>query len=122
MTSDKNSIDPIDGYDLRQYRNAVAKYLKLMIRARAKSEPNFLTPVEYSRWHLSKIAADQQTAEELLRMAKAAHDHLWRDFIGPHGSGGVHPDGPRGEVKGAVVSYTTNDPHLKALESLRYSK
>ena len=105
VMGDKNSfIDPVEGFDLRQYQNAVAKYVKLMIRVRAKHEPKFLSRTQYERWHLSDIAADPHSVEALLRMAEAAHDHLWRQFIGPHGSGGVRDDDPRAEFKHAVVA------------------
>lgn len=91
MTNESNSVDPVDGFDLGDYRYAVAKYVKLLIRARATAEPDFLSHEQYQRWKLSNIAADAYSIERLLQLAAAAHDHLWRNFIGPHGSGG----GPR---------------------------
>ena len=105
MSEFGSNVDPVDGFDLTQYRNAVLKYVKLMIRARTKEEPDFLDGAQYDRWKLSDIADDTYSIEALLPMAEAAREHLWREFIGPHGSGGVAADDPRGELKQAVVRF-----------------
>jgi hypothetical protein len=118
MSDASSDLDPIDGYPLGEYRKAAAKYIKLMIRARAKTEPDFLSEEQYGRWNLCEIAADVYTVENLLRMADAAHEHLWGVFIGPHGSGGVAEDDPRAELKQSVVRFTTGTPPADLLNQL----
>lgn len=98
-------LDP-DGYDLGDYRYAVAKVIKLLIRARAKAEPDFLSGTEYVAWRLSDIHDDRTDAQTLLKLAQVATRELWQKYIGPNGSGGVRGDDPHGELKEAVVQFT----------------
>ena len=42
MVNREEYIDPFDGFDLREYRDAAAKLVRLMIRARAKVQPTFI--------------------------------------------------------------------------------
>ena len=45
-----DQIDPYDGMDLGAYRYAVARLLRLLIRARLIQEPEFLDPDDRRRW------------------------------------------------------------------------
>ena len=81
MTNRAEHVDPFDGFDLREYRNAVAKFVRLMIRARAKVQPRSIKQSEHERWSLQDITTDAMSLERLLLAASAAYDHLWRKFM-----------------------------------------
>jgi hypothetical protein len=102
-----------------EYRYAAARFIKLLIRARAKVEPNFLCDHEYRRWELSRIRDDRGSVEHLLLMAAAAYDDLWRQFIGPNGSGGVAVDDPLGELKERIVQFCFTSPPSELLNQIR---
>ena len=98
--------DPFFGYDLGEYRYAAAKLVKLLIRARAKVEPDFLTDNEYRRWGLANIQDDPDTLETLVQTADVCNSYLWSSFIGPCGSGGVALDDPLGDLKALVIHFS----------------
>ena len=66
MTNRGNHVDRVDGFDLREYRDAVARLIRLMMRARAKARPRSINQREYERWGLSDIATDPMSLERLL--------------------------------------------------------
>jgi hypothetical protein len=96
--------DPIDGYDLGEYRYAVARLVKLMIRARAKSDLRFLTDKQYEQWGLANIKVDGDSLELLLIKAKVAHHHLWNSYSGSK-SGGIELNDPLADVKEQVLRF-----------------
>jgi len=122
MASPQNLIDPVDGYDLREYRDAAATFVRLMIRARAKEDPKFLDGGGLAAWRLQNITAGSESLERLLMQADAAFDRLWRVFIGPHGSGGVCPDDPRAELKEPIVHFMFATQPVDLLDQLRQGK
>jgi len=94
-------------YDLGKFRYAVARYVKLLIRARWKYNPNFLTPKELAAWELADIDADKWTAPLLMEQAAHALGDLNWTFLPRCNSGGVlvtdHTT-PAGRLIWAVVN------------------
>lgn len=119
MSGASDHVDPFDDFDLREYRHAVATFVRLMIRARAKAQPRFLRRSECERWGLADITSDPMSLERLLLAAKAAYERLWRDFVGPAGSGGIAPDDPLAEFKEQVVHFMFETPPDELLARLR---
>jgi hypothetical protein len=76
-------------FDLGDFRFAAARYVKLLIRARWKCEPSFLSPAQLTAWGLQDIAADPWAAWKLLDQAATALGFLNRHFLSRCGSGGV---------------------------------
>jgi len=114
-----NHTDPFDDFDLREYRDAVAKFVRLMIRARVKAQRQAISQGDRERWGLGNIASDPTSLERLLLAAAAAYDRLWREFIGPAGSGGIHPDDPLAKLKEQVVHFMFETPPSDLLAQLR---
>jgi hypothetical protein len=78
-------------YDLGTFRYAVARYVKLLIRARWKVEPGFLSEEELRKWNLAAIQSDRYPSWHLLADAAMALAHLNTEFLPRCGSGGVRP-------------------------------
>ena len=76
-------------FDLGEFRFALARYAKLLIRARAKCERAFLSPESLAAWGLSGIATDPAPAWRLLSQAADALGHLNMEYLPRCGSGGV---------------------------------
>jgi hypothetical protein len=76
-------------FDLGEFRYAVARYVKFLIRARWKCQPEFLSEEELAAWSLADIGHDNWPAWQLLDQAALALAHLNRHFLPRCGSGGV---------------------------------
>ena len=104
MITDDGIFHP--DFDLGDFRYAVARYAKLLIRARWKCEPGFLPTAQLAGWNLSDIVADAWAAWRLLDQAASALGMLNAHFLPRCGSGGVRQtDGstPAGRLISAVV-------------------
>ena len=87
---DENHENPFyPNVDLGEFRYSAAKYVKLLIRARWKIDPGFLSTAELERWQLSDVKDDTQTESQLLDQAANALAEINTDFIRRCGSGGV---------------------------------
>jgi hypothetical protein len=109
----KKRSDYDHGFDLGQFRHDAAAFVKLVIQARAKKQPTFLSEADYRRWGLEKIADDARTIEFLLAQAEQQHDKIWRTYIGPHGSGGADPNDPLAELKQDIAFFANWDVKLR---------
>ena len=78
-------------FDLGEFRHAAARYVKLLIRARWKCEPKFLSTKALREWGLSNIEKDRFSASQLMRQAADALGELNDRFLPRCGSGGVSP-------------------------------
>ena len=96
-------IDPYDGMDLGAYRYAVARLLRLLIRARLTQEPEFLDPAEQRCWQLDTFQDDSRGGESILIEAVKANDVLYNTLLGPVNSMGIAADDPRSELKEKVI-------------------
>jgi hypothetical protein len=76
-------------FDLGNFRHAVARYIKLLIRARWKCEPGFLSQEDLAAWQLQDIEQDSQSSCMLLDQAAQALAHLNVEFLPRCGSGGI---------------------------------
>ena len=79
-------IDPYDGMDLGAYRYAVARLLRLLIRARLTQESEFLSEDDRQRWQEKLIEPDSHTIESLLHEVSRANDVLYNNVLGPENS------------------------------------
>ena len=61
-------------YDLGLFRYTAARYVKLLIRARWKSNPGFLAQNELARWELVDIANDPHPAWRSPHYLRVGHD------------------------------------------------
>src|SRR6478672_9064376 len=79
MTTCNAAYEP--DFDLGDFRYAVARYVKLLIRARWKCEPGFLSDEELQTWGLGEIAEDRLAGWRLLEDAAAALARLNTEFL-----------------------------------------
>ncbi len=128
IKSEFGQVDLADGYDLGEYRFAVAKVARCLIRARLICDPKFSRILDRSTWSIPSAEPQDPTmskaeiAEGQLKQAKAANEHLWRNFIGPNGSGGVSLRDRLQSLK-AMVNYFVKEFELdKAITQLRNGK
>lgn len=63
----QNFIDPHDGVDQGKYRYAVARMLRLLIRARLIQEPVFFNADDRKHWKIEKSQAEEQSLQRLLQ-------------------------------------------------------
>ena len=89
MTNSDEIIIPYRQFNLGEFRWTAARYIKRLIRARWKSDPDFLSEEELTAWKLNNIANDTQEAWQLLQLAAKDIGILNRDFLPREGSGGV---------------------------------
>ena len=101
-------IDPYDGMDLGAYRYAVARLLRLLIRARLTQESEFLSEDDRQRWQEKLIEPDSQTIESLLHEVCRANDFLYNQVLGPGNSVGIVPGDSRDQLKENVISVMTS--------------
>jgi hypothetical protein len=104
MTHRDKSFVP--NFDLAEFRFAVARFVKLLIRSRWRCEPGFLSPADLSAWGLSDISTDRLSAAALLDQAANTLAHLNLNFLPRCGSGGVKETDtttPEGRLIEAVV-------------------
>ena len=101
-------IDPYDGMDLGAYRYAVARLLRLLIRARLTQESEFLSEDDRQRWQEKLIEPDSQTIESLLHEVCRANDFLYNQVLGPGNSVGIAPGDSRDQLKENVISVMTS--------------
>src|SRR4051794_27652403 len=87
MTPTEDLFRP--AFDLGEFRYAVARYVKLLIRARWKADPSFLTQRDLAAWELSDVGKDRQPAWKLMGQAAQALGHLNDQFLPRCGSGGI---------------------------------
>lgn len=78
-------------FDLGEFRNDVATYVRLLIAARLKQEPDFLGPGELSRWSLPHPRYDKYPEWRLLENAAQALGRLNDVYLPRCGSTGVAP-------------------------------
>ncbi|MFO0881521.1 MAG: hypothetical protein U0840_29835 [Gemmataceae bacterium] len=76
-------------FDLGEFRYSVARYLKLLIRARWRCDPGFLSQKDLADWGLTDLPHDRLPAARLLYLASEALAHLNRHFLPRCDSGGV---------------------------------
>src|SRR5262245_54260411 len=76
-------------FDLGVFRYAAARYVKLLIRARWKVDPGFISKEDLAAWELQDIEDDTIPAGRLLDDAARALAHLNRYFLPGRGSGGI---------------------------------
>jgi hypothetical protein len=104
MNEDSHIFYP--DFDLGAFRFAVARYVKLLIRARWKHQPGFLSQAELAQWHLDDIESDPLPSWRLLELAAAALGLLNSEFLPRCGSGGVRETDestPEGRLIGDVA-------------------
>lgn len=101
-------IDPYDGMDLGAYRYAVARLVRLLIRARLLQEPEFLGRDDRRRWDEETIEGGSRTIESLLQEVVRANEYLYNNVLGPGISTGIAPGDPRCQLKEAVVAMMTS--------------
>jgi hypothetical protein len=77
-------------FDWGEFRYAVARYIRLLIRARWKCAPGFLPETDLAQWQLSNIdTKNPASAAALLTEAAACLDRLSGRFLPGCSSGGV---------------------------------
>lgn len=76
-------------FDLGVFRLSVARYVKLLIRSRWRSEPGFLDRERLAAWGLEDIGNDRWPAWKFVHQAAHALEHLNLHFLPRCGSGGV---------------------------------
>jgi hypothetical protein len=104
MTTDQAVYHP--DFDLGDFRFAVARYAKLLIRARWKSDPGFLSRQHLLAWGLQDIESDQWVSWKLLDQAAGALGILNMEYLPRCGSGGIRETDestPAGRLISAVV-------------------
>jgi hypothetical protein len=92
-------------FDVDLFRRVLARLVRLLIRARWKSEPGFLSQQELAGWELAGIAGDRVPAGRLLMQAAETLAHLNRDCLPRCDPGGVQatsPATPLGRLVDAV--------------------
>src|SRR5262245_21159182 len=104
--------DPSD-FDQGGFRLSVARFIRLLIRARWKSEPAFLPYHDLPRWGLANVEEDRASAPSLLEQAADALDELARRFP-PGFSSGVPADWddeltPADRVQARLLQLTFSD-------------
>lgn len=96
----------IPNFDLGEFRHLAARYCRHLIRARCKSEPEFLDTGALNRWQLSNIQERETlTVEKLLRLAACDLDRLNREFLPRCSSGGLEQT--RNEPVGRLITTLT---------------
>jgi hypothetical protein len=76
-------------FNLGEFRDLVALYVKLLIRARWKTDAGFLSDSQLTQWGLKNIQRDKLQAWQLLAKAAYALETLNANFIPRCGSGGI---------------------------------
>lgn len=76
-------------FDLGEFRYTLARYVKLLVRARYRCEPGFLNSEELAAWSLEDIDSDTWSAQHLMAQAAYALADLNTTFLPRCGSGGV---------------------------------
>ncbi len=93
-------------FDPGVFRYAVARYVRLLIRARLTSQPQFLSPKALQSWELDRTHQETHSTACLLEFAADALAYLNSHFIPRCGSGGYRSpscDTPLGRVITATV-------------------
>lgn len=76
-------------FDHAAFRNTVARYIKLLIRARWILDPRFISNESLKRWKLSNIDQEPKQSWQLLRQAADTLAVLNTEYIPRCGSGGI---------------------------------
>ena len=84
-----DDLHPPD-FDPGEFRYTVARYVRFLIRARWKSDGEFLSDSDLTRWELNDIQHDKLQAWQMLAMAADTLATLNTKFIQRCGSGGVN--------------------------------
>jgi len=110
------------GVDPGEFRYTVAKFVKLLIRARWKADSGFLSRDDLERWGLSNIEEEPRTTAQLLGEAAEVLGDLNKNFIRRCGSGGIKESDestPAGRlvdsVSGLVADCVSGPSHNIAL-------
>ena len=117
-------------FNFGDFRYAVARYVKLLIRARWKTEPGFFFRKDLMAWGMQDIERDPWPACKLIDQAAIALGLLNTHFLPRCGSGGVRETDestPTGRLIYAIVSLVPtegggpshNGPLLRAAQMLR---
>jgi hypothetical protein len=102
-TDSDEYVAPLPQFDRGMFRWTVARYIKRLIRARWKSEPDFLSDDDLQRWRLANIRDDSEESWRLLSKAAADLGMLNREFLPRCGSGGVAPVGEESPVSRLIM-------------------
>ncbi len=98
-----------DNIELGRLRSRAAEFVRYMIRARAKVEPEFLSAADYERWELDGLSSNEWDVERLLRMARQLIQEINEKWLERCGSGGLRVDAedPLRELK-ELIGFFTN--------------
>jgi hypothetical protein len=86
-----DSAPSTPAFDAGQFRYLVARYLKLLIRARYLHDPGFISRSDLAAWDLSNIGDERQPAWQLVRAAADVLGKLNADYLPVSDSGGIEP-------------------------------
>src|SRR5947208_2088365 len=99
-------------FDLGEFRYATARYVKLLIRARWRCDPGFLSQADLLAWGLEDIGRDRCPAWKLLDQAALSLGYLNLHFLPRCGSGAVRETDegtPEGRLISAVVGLAQSE-------------
>lgn len=131
MIADSEYFAP--DFDLGSFRHVVARYIRLLIRARLTSEPDFLSREDLKRWDLAETDRESLSGAQLAAQAAATVGLINTEFIPRCGSGGYPLTDqlrPEGRLIGKVAMlgmFNGGGPYhnadlLNAAEKLRQGK
>lgn len=104
--------DFIPTFDPGEFRYAVARYVRLLIRARLTQEPRFLSPAELATWDMKASQRDLLSTSQVLELAAGALAHINTQFVPRCGSGGLQWPGdetPLGRLMLASVALVPSE-------------
>lgn len=81
-----------DTIDLGRLRWQSAKFIRYMIRARAKVDPGFMSAADYERWELAGLSREDWGIDRLLGMALQLILAINDKYLERDGSGGMQID------------------------------
>lgn len=80
---------PTPAFDAGRFRYLVARYIKLLIRARHQAEPGYISSSELASWGLTNIDQERLSTWHLLRAAADSLAVLNTDYLPVSDSGGI---------------------------------
>jgi hypothetical protein len=120
---DRWEIVEYGDFNLADFRWHAAALIKYLIRAREKSNADFLgAPDAYRRWGLADIAKDRESQIELLKKSVASARLVWADMQAMGGSGGVRFDDPLQELKSMIAAFAYEAAIEEAIAAIRRKK
>lgn len=85
-----NQIEDFNpAFDRGRFRCAVARFVRLLVRARRMQEPRFFSAADLATWQISQREPEPHVTARLLELAAGALGHLNVDFIPRCGAGGI---------------------------------